>query len=145
MVRRNERSVLIEYPKSIGIAIRGEPGNRALLLHGLCQRRKVFIRRIGPRTVKQNISLHADRREGDALVRQHTVQPSRAASVHRIEHYTALEPLQNVEADHFAQLRKVWLARIDSLEVVGNVVTLGRALRQGSGALFNILRYLGQG
>ena len=138
MIGLHERAVAVEDAEAVGIAVGGEASERFLFNHQLLQRREIFFGRVGAGAVEKHVTLGANGFDGHAVVGEDAIEPARAAAVYGVIGEIAFGFGEDVEANHFFQLREVWAARIKPLEIVCNVLEGGFVVRQCGRALFDV-------
>src|SRR6185437_8710739 len=84
MIRRHERAVAIENSKAVRVAVLGESRAGFCFLKRLDERFEILFGWIGAGAVEKNIALGANRVNLNAMLREKSVEPARAASVQRV-------------------------------------------------------------
>src|SRR6185437_163794 len=146
MIRRHERAVAIENSKAIRVAVRGESRAGFCFLKRLDERFEILFGWIGAGAVEKNIALGANRVNLNAMLREKSVEPARAASVQRVVREGKLRRGDDVETHELGETFEVRFAQVDRSEV--GLFCLRRGLRrmfdQFGDASFDIFRDFGK-
>ncbi len=141
----DERAVAIENAEAVGIAVGGKACERFLFQHQFFQRREILFRRVGAAAIEQHVALGANRFDRHSMIGEDAIEPAGAAAVHGVVGEIAFGFGQHIEANHFFQLREIRGARINSLEIVRDVVEMTFfVVRQCGGAFLDVFGDFGQ-
>ena len=101
---------------------------------------EIFFGGIGAGAVEKDVALGANGFDGHAVVGEDAIEPARAATVDGVIGEIAFGFGKRVEANHFFELREVWRARVEPLEVVRHFLEGSFVIGQRSGAFFDVFR-----